>query len=125
MPVVNHEERPWVLSQSGHRSIRKVANGEVGGTQQSVWRIEHQPGEVVAAHWHEYEEVIVVLEGEGEATIGDETFPIGPDMSLICPPYTWHGYRNLGSGYLRVLAILPHPDAVVHREPMPSEQASA
>ena len=61
----------------------------------------------------------------GEATIGDETFPIGPDMSLICPPYTWHGYRNLGSGYLRVLAILPHPDAEVHREPLPSVEARA
>ena len=46
-------------------------------------------------------------------------------MSLICPPYTWHGYRNLGSGYLRVLAILPHPDAVVHREPVPSVESRA
>jgi mannose-6-phosphate isomerase-like protein (cupin superfamily) len=120
MPVVYHDERPWVLSQSGRRSIRMIANAEVGATQQSIWRIEHEPGEDVAKHWHEYEEVIVVLEGEGEATIGDETFPIGPDVSLIVPPYTWHGYRNLGTGYLKVLAIMPHPAAVVHREPIPT-----
>src|SRR4051812_50006262 len=84
MPVVNHEERPWVLSQSGHRSIRKVANAEVGATQQSVWRIEHEPGEVVSAHWHEYEEIIVVLEGEGGATIGGPTGPTSPSA----PPST-------------------------------------
>ncbi|HZU08250.1 MAG TPA: cupin domain-containing protein [Chloroflexota bacterium] len=120
MPVVYHRDRPLSLSASGRLSVRKIVNAEVGATQQSVWRIEHEPGEVVARHWHEYEEVIVVLEGEGEATIGDETFPIGPDMSLIIPPYTWHGYRNTGTTYLKVLAILPHPDAVVRRDPLPT-----
>ncbi|HLI26307.1 MAG TPA: cupin domain-containing protein [Chloroflexota bacterium] len=116
--VIDHAARPRVPSQSGRLSIRKVATAEVGATQQSVWRIDHEPGEVVARHWHPYEEVIVVLEGEGEATIGDETYRIGPDMSLIIPPYTWHGYCNTSAGYLRVLAILPHPDAVVRREPL-------
>lgn len=124
MPVVKHQDRPWVLSASGRLSVRKVANAEVGATQQSVWRIEHEPGEVIASHWHEYEEIIVVLEGVGEVTIGDETYPIGPDMSLIIPPYVWHTYRNTGPGYLKVLAILPHPDAVVRRDPMP-EAATA
>jgi mannose-6-phosphate isomerase-like protein (cupin superfamily) len=119
MPVVHHRERPWVASASGRLSVRKVANAEVGATQQSVWRIEHEPGEVIAAHWHEYEEVIVVLEGEGEATIGDETVPIGSDMSVIVPAHTWHSYRNTGPSYLKVLAILPHPDAAVRRDPMP------
>ena len=122
MPVVYHDERPRVLSQSGRPSIRKIANAEVGATQQSIWQIDHEPGEVIAPHWHEYEEVIVVLEGAGEATIGDETFPIGPEMSLIVPAYTWHGYRNLGSGYLKVLAVMPHPDAVVRRDPQPSAE---
>ena len=120
MPVVYHRERPWVPSASGRLSVRKVANAEVGATQQSVWRIEHEPGEVIAAHWHEYEEIIVVLDGEGEATIGDATFPIGPDMSVIVPAHTWHGYRNTGAGYLKVLAILPHPDAAVRRDPLPA-----
>lgn len=119
MPIVEHAARPRVPSQSGHLSIRKVANAEVGAAEQSVWRIDHEPGENVAAHWHTYEEVIVILEGEGEATIGDETYRIGPNMSLLIPPYTWHGYRNTGPGYLRVLAILPDPAAVVHREPLP------
>ncbi len=118
--VIDHATRPRVPSQSGRLSIRKVANAELGATQQSVWRIDHEPGEVVARHWHPYEEVIVVLEGEGEATIGEETYRIEPDVSLIIPAYTWHGYRNTGAGYLRVLAILPHPDAAVHREPLPA-----
>ena len=123
MPVVNHEERLLVPSASGRLSVRKVANAEVGASQQSVWRIEHAPGEVVATHWHEYEEVIVVLEGEGEATIGDETFVIGPDMSLIAPAYVLHGYRNTGSGYLKVLAVLPHAEATVRRDPLPTAPA--
>ena len=120
MPVVYRQERPWVASQSGRLSICKVVNGEVGATQQSVWRIEHEPGEVVAAHWSEYEEVIVVLEGDGQATIGHETFVIGPDMSLILPAHTLHSYRNTGAGYLKVMAILPHAEAVVRRDPLPA-----
>jgi quercetin dioxygenase-like cupin family protein len=120
MPFVFHQDRPWVPSASGRLSVRKVANAETGATQQSVWRIEHEPGEVIASHWHEYEEIIVVLEGEGEATIGDETFLIGPDMSIIVPANTWHGYRNTGTTFLKVLAILPHPDAAVRRDAPPA-----
>jgi quercetin dioxygenase-like cupin family protein len=123
--VIDHATRPRVRSQSGRLSIRQVANAELGATQQSVWRIDHEPGEVVAPHWHPYEEVIVVLEGEGEATIGDTTYPLGPEMSLIIPAYTWHGYRNTGAGYLRVLAILPHPNAAVYREPLPAAAAGS
>lgn len=43
--------------------------------------------------------------------LGSETIPVGADMSIVVPPGTPHGYRNTGSGPLRLLAVLADADA--------------
>ncbi len=52
-----------------------------------------------------------VIAGEGMATVGGETIPIGSDMSIVVPPCTPHGYRNTGAGPLRLVITLADADA--------------
>ena len=125
MLVVKHSERPYISSASGHPSLSMVVNREVGASAMSVWVANHEPGEVVPLHLHDVEEVLVFLEGEGEATVGDETIPIRANMSIIVPPRTPHGYRNTGSGPLRIIATQPDPDAKRGRLWEPAATAAA
>ena len=48
-------------------------------------------------HAHAGEEVIFLLEGEGEFTIGDTRHSVGPMTALFCPEHVLHGLRNSGS----------------------------
>ncbi|MFQ5545975.1 MAG: cupin domain-containing protein [Acidiferrobacterales bacterium] len=111
MPAVYHRDRPIILSASGEPSLSMVVNREVGASSLSVWVACHAPGEVVPLHTHSVEEVLTFISGEGIATLGTETIPIGADMSLVVPPGTTHGYRNTGAGPLRLIVTLADPDA--------------
>jgi quercetin dioxygenase-like cupin family protein len=113
MLVVNHRDRPVILSASGHPSLSMVVNREVGARSMSVWTTFHQPGEVVPLHTHEYEEIITVIAGEAIVTVACESTPVHADMSIVIPPRTPHGYKNSGGGILRMIASFPNPDAVL------------
>jgi hypothetical protein len=46
-----------------------------------------------------------VIEGEGEAHIGDERGPLREGQIAVVPSNVPHGIRNVGSGILRVLGF--------------------
>ncbi len=56
-------------------------------------------------HYHEYDEVIYVLEGEGELTIGGETAPIRPGTCIHLPRRLVHCLANTGGSEMRVLGV--------------------
>jgi quercetin dioxygenase-like cupin family protein len=122
MLVVDHRDRPVILSGSGHPSLSMVVNREVGARSMSVWTTFHQPGEVVPLHTHDYEEIITVVAGEAIVTVASESSPVRADMSIVIPPHTPHGYKNSGDGILRMIASFPDPDAVLGKRVDPPSQ---
>ena len=115
MPVVYHRDRPIICSASGKPSMSMVVNREVGASSLSVWVTSHEPGEVVPLHVHTVEEVLTFVAGEGIATLGGETIPVGADMSIVVPPGTPHGYRNTGTEQLRIVITLADANAELGR----------
>jgi mannose-6-phosphate isomerase-like protein (cupin superfamily) len=111
MLVVDHRNRPVIRAASGKQSLSMVVNREVGASSLSVWISCNTPGEIVPLHTHEVEEVLTFISGNGIATVGDETVAVHADMSIVVPPSVPHGYRNTGSGPLRVVAALADADA--------------
>jgi quercetin dioxygenase-like cupin family protein len=64
------------------------------------------PGEAPhPPHRHAGEEIILLLEGAAEATIGEETQPLAPMTALFCPENVMHGIRNIGSVPMRYAVI--------------------
>jgi mannose-6-phosphate isomerase-like protein (cupin superfamily) len=59
-------------------------------------------------HYHEYEEVAYVLDGEGMLHIGRERTRVGPGSCIHFPPRVPHILENVGKGTLRVLGVF-HP----------------
>lgn len=69
-----------------HGYNRGVAVGE--GLMLAHVRLE--PGTITAAHRHKYEEIIYVVHGRWELTVGDRTVVLEPDQSLTVPPDVVH-----------------------------------
>jgi quercetin dioxygenase-like cupin family protein len=64
---------------------------------------ELDPGAELPVHTDSAEELLVVVQGTGEARVGDEVGPIGTHEVALVPPMAPHGLRNVGDDVLRVL----------------------
>jgi len=56
-------------------------------------------------HAHDGEEIIFVLEGTAEITMGDERQFAGANTAVFCPPHVLHGIRNAGEIPIRYMII--------------------
>jgi mannose-6-phosphate isomerase-like protein (cupin superfamily) len=56
-------------------------------------------------HYHRYDEVIYILEGEGVLEIGGEQAPIRPGTCIHLPRTLVHCLANTGPGELRLLGV--------------------
>jgi mannose-6-phosphate isomerase-like protein (cupin superfamily) len=59
-------------------------------------------------HTHTYDEVVLILAGEGVLHVGDEDRPLAPGSCLHLAPGTPHCLENTGQSTLRVLGVF-HP----------------
>ncbi len=59
-------------------------------------------------HSHTYDEVVLILAGEGVLHVGDEDRPLAPGSCLHLGPGTPHCLENTGQATLRVLGVF-HP----------------
>ncbi|HET8968218.1 MAG TPA: cupin domain-containing protein, partial [Gaiellaceae bacterium] len=63
---------------------------------------ELDPGAELPVHTDSAEELLIVLQGEAEARVGDEVGRIGSHEVALVPPMAPHGLRNVGEEVLRV-----------------------
>jgi len=104
-----------VPSGSKARVRNFVANRELG-TQSDIHENVIRPGVIVPWHYHDTEEVIVVLEGSGECRTeaGTERYAAG-DV-IILPPRVKHSLRNSGDTLLRQICFFPGDPATTFLE---------
>lgn len=63
---------------------------------------ELDPGAELPVHTDSAEELLVVVQGTGEASVGDEVGRISKHEVALVPPMAPHGLRNIGDEVLRV-----------------------
>ncbi len=108
MTVVDHanqpkdEWRPGVLT-------RMIASSAIGSAQLCVFEQWCDPGLGAPAHLHAVEEVLTVLEGEAEIFVEHERRHTTAGQSVVIRAGLKHGFKNTGTGILRVQAILASP----------------
>ncbi len=56
-------------------------------------------------HFHHYEEVLVILRGQGRMWAGKTSTPIGPGSCIFLPSRQVHCVENTGEGELRLLGV--------------------
>ena len=64
---------------------------------------ELDPGAELPLHTDSAEELLIVVQGTGEARVGDEVGRIARHEVALVPPMAPHGLRNIGEDVLRIL----------------------
>jgi quercetin dioxygenase-like cupin family protein len=94
------------------------SHAATGSAASATVYFELEPGMRLATHQDSAEEILYVIEGEGEATVGDETARLGAGQLAVVPSNEPHGIRNVGDGVLRVLGFFAGSSSIaVFEEP--------
>lgn len=126
MPIVNNASLPnFALPGLSHRTL---AGPEHGTSGLEVWSQTIEPGAGTPVHRHACDEAIVILEGSGTLTIGDEQSSFGPNSTLIIPADVIHQIVNSGDTKMVLIAALSMaPVKVCHADnramPLPWQQS--
>jgi mannose-6-phosphate isomerase-like protein (cupin superfamily) len=104
-----------VLKQSelpSDKISRDFVGRDHGGIGFTFLIVDAGPGEGPALHRHPYAEVLIVLKGQGRATVGDDVVEVGAGDVVVIPANVPHGFVNIGTGRLRQIDIHDSPDFV-------------
>lgn len=86
------------------REFRIVADPE-SGFRSATHFVGYIPTTRAPDHFHKYDEVIYILEGEGAMHMNGETTPLAPGSCIHLPARTVHCLENLGDDTMRVVAV--------------------
>jgi quercetin dioxygenase-like cupin family protein len=90
----------------GHVVHEKVSSEQTGGAYYA-FELDSPPESFIPPHVHTREdEIIYVVSGELEVTLGSETARAGPGTLLNFARGTLHGYRNPGDGIARTAWVV-------------------
>jgi len=102
--------------------FRKYFEGDTRGLSEVLsGTATIKPGmEIHPPHKHAEEEFLMVLEGSGEWTIGEESFPANAGDMLYASAWDLHGIKNTGDTELTFVFWKGHPKGM----PVPVDPAS-
>jgi mannose-6-phosphate isomerase-like protein (cupin superfamily) len=113
---VSYFQDDIVARARANEDFRRVVHS---GAESQVVLMTVEAGSEIGEETHDgIDQVLVFVEGEGEAVIEGEPRPIGAGQLAFVPAGTRHNFRNTGSGPLRLYTVYAppeHPDGTVHR----------
>ncbi len=101
-PIVKLSDRRAL--PTADRWYRVLVDDEIGSEQVTQFVGSIPPGRA-PDHFHEYEEVLFILRGEGRMWAGDTNTPIGPGSCIYLPKRQVHCVENTGDDELRLLGV--------------------
>jgi len=101
-PIVRLSDRRAL--PTADRWYRVLVDDEIGSEQVTQFVGSIPPGRA-PDHFHEYEEVLFILRGEGRMWAGETNTPIGPGSCIYLPKRQLHCVENTGDGELRLLGV--------------------
>ena len=109
------------------RQFRVVADPE-SGLRSATHFVGYIPVARAPDHFHYYDEVIYVLEGEGMMHMNGESSPLSPGSCIHLPSKTVHSLENVGDDVMRVVAVFRpagSPAAAYYPDGTPAYQGAA
>ncbi|MGH2871341.1 MAG: cupin domain-containing protein, partial [Solirubrobacteraceae bacterium] len=89
---------------TAQREFRIVADPDCG-LRSATHFVGYIPTERAPDHFHTYDEVIYVLDGEGVMHAGELSEPVGAGACIALPARTVHCLENTGPAPMRVVAV--------------------
>src|SRR4029079_19725677 len=88
----------------GLRAVFPITSAQ-GAVSTAIVYIELEPGGELPEHRDSAEELLLALEGEVEASVGDETGPLRAGEIALVPAMAPHGLRNVGDRPARLVGF--------------------
>jgi quercetin dioxygenase-like cupin family protein len=82
------------------------------GANVSFFIVRFSPGKGPKKHRHPYEETFIILDGEIEAIVDDETKTLRENNIVIIPAGTWHEFKNRTDSQVFMINLHPVPEMV-------------
>ena len=101
-PIVKLSDRRAL--PTADRWYRVLVDEEIGSEQVTQFVGSIPPGRA-PDHFHEYEEVLFILRGEGKMWAGETNTPIARGSCIYLPKRQVHCVENTGDGELRLLGV--------------------
>ena len=90
------------------QSADYLGKGEMDGVL-AAGRTVLESGSSIGEHVHpNTEELYLILEGEGQAVLDGESFPVGPGDLYVCKAGHSHGLSNTSEAPLAFFALMTH-----------------
>lgn len=123
MTETNRTTLPIVEMAKANTEFREVVH--TGDKMQIVLMAIPEGGEIGAETHEGHDQVLVFVEGEGRATIGDtETRVKAGDLSFV-PASTYHNFVNTGPGMLKLYTAYAPPEHAPGTEHATKAEADA
>lgn len=101
--IANADREYFALPGIDHQTL---ASHRDGLRTLEVWYQTLEPASETPVHYHDCEEVVVVLAGSGRATVAGETGEFGPNSTLVIPAKAVHHLVNTGGERMVLLTSL-------------------
>jgi mannose-6-phosphate isomerase-like protein (cupin superfamily) len=108
MIVLNHKEQPTEKWRDGVITRMRMSI-QLGGRQLCIFEQYCDYNLGAPIHVHAVEEVLEVIDGRAEITLGSEIAIVTANQSVLIPAGMRHGFRNLDQKILHVRATLAEP----------------
>jgi quercetin dioxygenase-like cupin family protein len=113
--AVSSTDLPPLVSPRGPVPGRRILEGVQFGLQCLTLIVgETEPGQGIALHSHDYEELFLIHAGVGTYTVGDDTVKAGPGDIVIVPSGVPHRFINNAQEPLRHTAV--HSSGILKME---------
>lgn len=100
MPEAGYENDPTVRAKANF-----PFSAATGTKSTAVVYFEVEPGHRLGTHTDSAEELLLIVEGEAEATVGDEQGRVSAGEMALVPAMVPHSVRNVGDETLRVVGF--------------------
>lgn len=90
----------------------------VTGEHSQVVVMTLQPGEDIGEETHDGDQILLFVEGDGEAVLEGQSSAVRAEDYVFVPAGMLHNFVNTGGGPLRLVTIYAppeHPHGTVHR----------
>ncbi|MDX6409637.1 MAG: hypothetical protein QOE13_2708 [Gaiellaceae bacterium] len=110
----------WSQTDTGMRVRAGFPISSGTGTKgTAVVYFELEPGEHLGSHTDSAEEILHVVSGTGEATVGDESLAVQAGTLAVVPALVPHSVKNTGQETLRVVGFFASSTVLsIFDEPM-------
>jgi mannose-6-phosphate isomerase-like protein (cupin superfamily) len=113
------------LARGNDAFRREIATGE----HSQVVAMTIPAGEEIGEEVHEEnDQLLVFVDGEGEAVLDGKSSPVGPNELVLVPAGTRHNFVNTGGGPLRLVTVYAPPEhapGTVHQTKAEADAAEA